>query len=1144
MALVIDDRLKVWDERDQPRVHVVPAFAPYNALQPQLLITLTNSVASLIVFSSFGPVLKIAMFDKNGDVKALIQYPGERKGQVLYTTGSALLCRIHSFFILVIQGLFSYSYFESLSQMLFDDIGDVTITNDGATILKMLDVEHPAAKVLVELVELQDREVGDGTTSVVIIAAELLKRANDLVRNKIHPTSVISGYRLAMRESCKYIEDKLGVKVMIIITLYLRSYFLLKLKLWLDKAWEGDSVNYIEEGPITVAPQETIKKLEQAARRLAKSVNYVGAANVEYLYSMETGDYYFLELNPRLQVEHRVTKWIAKINLPAAQVAVGMGIPLWQIPEIRRFYGMDNSGGYDAWRATLVNTTPFDFEKAESIRPKGHCVAVRVTSVDPDDGFKPIGGKVQELSHALAFGESRTLAIANMVLGLKEIQIRDEIRTNVDYTIDLLHAPDYRDNKIHTGWLDGRIAMRVRAKRPPWYLLVVGGALYKAAAGSAAMVSDYVGYLEKGQIPPKHIYFEYRGQLIHAVLAVLITETSQSRQHAILSGADNRPPMLEKDMYNSWKSRMELYMMNRQHGRMILDSVENVPLTWSTIKENRVIRPKKYSELSPMEAVQADCDIKATNIILQGLPPEVYALVSNHKVAKELWERIQLLMQGTSLTKQERECKLYDEFNKFAYKKRETLRDFYLRFSLLFNDMNIYNMKLEQFQVNTKFLNTLPPEWSKFVTYVKLVRDLHTTNIDQLHAYLGKHEFHANEVRLMHERNAYSLALLRNSSNPRQQATINDGRVTLQPIQRRHISLLRVLQGPTLQEQVEAILGNKGLLLVTTAKGKDTCPNSTLNLRGNGMIHDPRIPEAQATQTVIIHNAAYQADDLNAYDSDCDELNTAKVVLMENLSHYGSNAQIEAQKLENLMNEDIGGMIKKDIPKERLEPRTDGTLCLHGRGWLPCYGDLRSVIMHESHKSKYSIYPGTEKMYQDMKKLYWWTNMKADIATYVSKCLTCARVKAEHQRPSGLKTKRTLYCADNPTKQAFVVFINTNRTLTVAGGKVVEVTAGWICGGAGVEWDGVVVMVRGDGDDYIGDDVGKNERTLYGANNPTKHAFVVFINTNHTLTVAGGEVVEVTAGWICDGGDVEWDGVVVMVREDGDDYIGDDVGWM
>ncbi|VFQ75766.1 unnamed protein product [Cuscuta campestris] len=100
-----------------------------------------------------------------------------------------------------------------LDKMLVDDIGDVTITNDGATILKMLEVEHPAAKVLVELAELQDREVGDGTTSVVIIAAELLKRANDLVKNKIHPTSIISGYRLAMREACKYVDDKLAVKV-------------------------------------------------------------------------------------------------------------------------------------------------------------------------------------------------------------------------------------------------------------------------------------------------------------------------------------------------------------------------------------------------------------------------------------------------------------------------------------------------------------------------------------------------------------------------------------------------------------------------------------------------------------------------------------------------------------------------------------------------------------------------------------------------------------------------------------------------------------------------------------------------------------------------------------------------------------------
>ncbi|GKB74169.1 putative reverse transcriptase domain-containing protein [Tanacetum coccineum] len=114
------------------------------------------------------------------------------------------------------------------------------------------------------------------------------------------------------------------------------------------------------------------------------------------------------------------------------------------------------------------------------------------------------------------------------------------------------------------------------------------------------------------------------------------------------------------------------------------------------------------------------------------------------------------------------------------------------------------------------------------------------------------------------------------------------------------------------------------------------------------------------------------------------------------------NAQTEAQKPENLKNEDVGGMIRKDIPKEKLEPRADGTLWLIGKSWLPCYGDLRTMIMHESYKPKYSIHLGSDKMYQDMKKLYWWPNMKANIATYVSKCLTCAKVKAEHQRQSGL----------------------------------------------------------------------------------------------------------------------------------------------
>ncbi|GKA81978.1 putative reverse transcriptase domain-containing protein [Tanacetum coccineum] len=108
------------------------------------------------------------------------------------------------------------------------------------------------------------------------------------------------------------------------------------------------------------------------------------------------------------------------------------------------------------------------------------------------------------------------------------------------------------------------------------------------------------------------------------------------------------------------------------------------------------------------------------------------------------------------------------------------------------------------------------------------------------------------------------------------------------------------------------------------------------------------------------------------------------------------NAQVEARKEENYETEDLCGMIKN------LEPRADGTLCLKNKSWIPCFGNLRALTMHESHKSKYSIHPGSDKMYQYLKKLYWWPNMKAEIATHVSKCMTCAKVKAEYQKPSGL----------------------------------------------------------------------------------------------------------------------------------------------
>nr|GEV26013.1 hypothetical protein [Tanacetum cinerariifolium] len=313
----------------------------------------------------------------------------------------------------------------------------------------------------------------------------------------------------------------------------------------------------------------------------------------------------------------------------------------------------------------------------------------------------------------------------------------------------------------------------------------------------------------------------------------------------ILSGGDNRPPMLDKDLYDSWQSRMEPYMKNRGHGRIILDLVKNGPLIWPTIEENGVTRIKTYTELSATEKIQADCDVKETNIILQGLPLDVYALVNHHRIAKDLWERIQLVMQGTSFTKQERKCKF------------------------------------------------LLPEWSKFVTDVKLMDSGLTVSVvkqgdDPINVINKMRSFLSTVVT---SRFPYTNNQLRNSSNPRQQASIHDGRVTVQPLQGRLNSYVgKVTWQDSSQRQREKEMLRGSWIRFCWLKQKN---GKVLKEKGLEFLADLGIAESLVTQTVITHNATYQADDLDAYDSDCDKISTTKVVLMANLSSYGSNVLSE-----------------------------------------------------------------------------------------------------------------------------------------------------------------------------------------------------------------------------------------------------------
>ncbi|GJU86488.1 retrovirus-related pol polyprotein from transposon TNT 1-94 [Tanacetum coccineum] len=481
------------------------------------------------------------------------------------------------------------------------------------------------------------------------------------------------------------------------------------------------------------------------------------------------------------------------------------------------------------------------------------------------------------------------------------------------------------------------------------------------------------------------------------------------------AGSDTRPPMLDRTDFESWQQRIRLYCLGKDNGENIMKSINEGPFHMGTVSDviaggtegavqQGPVRARVLNDLSAEEKERYKADIRATNILLQGIPKDIYSLINHYTDAKDIWENVKMILEGSELTKDDRESQLYDEFEHFRQIKGETIQGYYVRFTKLINDMRNIKMTMPRMQLNSKFVNNMLPEWSRFITEVKLNRGLKESNFDQLYAYLKQHEVHANENRTMMERflqptndplalvsNASvqqyptqsskspqssnepspadnfqldsgssstenlieslsnSLALLtqsykshlpqtnnqlRTSSNARNKATVQDGRVVVQDVRGRYNANN---QGKPFQRN-----NTRGNVVAGNVRGQNrggiinpgpARPIKCYNCNGLGHIARELLDEEQSlflageqvtnfdedvdnspeNDLALNVEHVFEAEECDAFDSDVDEGPTTKTMFMTNLTSedpiydeagpsYDSNTPFEVQDHDTFVN--------------------------------------------------------------------------------------------------------------------------------------------------------------------------------------------------------------------------------------------------
>ncbi|GJT81874.1 retrovirus-related pol polyprotein from transposon TNT 1-94 [Tanacetum coccineum] len=470
-----------------------------------------------------------------------------------------------------------------------------------------------------------------------------------------------------------------------------------------------------------------------------------------------------------------------------------------------------------------------------------------------------------------------------------------------------------------------------------------------------------------------------------------------SNEETNAAGTDTRPPMLVESDYDSWKIRIHRYIRGKPNGKLIWKSIQNGPTPHPMVTDpppaNSTVMPaprkKLDSEFNDEENKLEMADTQAEIILSQGLPRHIFNILNQTSTAKEIWDNVEMLMQGSGRTLQQRKEDLFDEYERFRAIGNESIHDYFVRFHKLVNDMKITQLEIPTHQMNTKFVNNLPAYWGKYVTNVKQNMDISTTPYVQIYTHLKAYEPHAKKTLkkqeqstsivdplayVAHTTSAPALSSpstpspqptaqspndalmatmtqianllsgfqkqfpptnnqLRTSSNSRTHATVHDGHIVTEPIQRKapgnvgntgargkkvicyncrgegHVA--RQCKEPK-RKMDSQYFKDKALLMEAKEKG------DVLDAEAEAFLADVECTAPYDQPQALTTTNMFQANHEDAYDSDVDEGPNAAVAFMANLSSTSAtnNPVNEVHSNDNQIFDNVDYQLSQEMHQE------------------------------------------------------------------------------------------------------------------------------------------------------------------------------------------------------------------------------------